>query len=296
MKILLLGVFDFGSTDVGKKLALERLGHRVVAHPYRSVPVEEVFPQGEPFDLVLLSKGTPLTRAQLAHLASLGRRAHLWWPDPFDNWNEELTAALRTGAWSLSATSRVVLDRILLTVGSEHTLRACVMLEGADCEGPLLEMIPVEPKRALLHFGHLSPRRRDLIERLRAEGIAVRVVECPTFGPALQRLVCQHAAVLGINTSPDLFSNRAQTVLAMGGHLLQEDAPDLLAHFPGTKALHVWRTESDLPALARRVIHAAGQGPVMPRVEHASLLHQAHGWESAMSLAIRFATATGVPA
>lgn len=230
MRILLVGVFSkYGSTDVWKLQALRRLGHRVVPHEYRATPVEEQFPRGQPFDLVFVSKGVPLTAAQFAHLATLAPRRLLWWPDPFENWNDELSAALRSCDWMLAATSKRVIERIVERC-PEFCIETARILEGCDCEGPQpgWQPPPAAIVPALLHFGQMTERRRAIIERIREAGVGVRVLERPTFGPALQREVLRHAAVLGINSSPDLYSNRVQTVLAMGGVMLQENAPGLL--------------------------------------------------------------------
>lgn len=220
LKVLLVGVFSWGSTDLWKKVALERLGHKVVAFPYRERPVEELFPQGEPFDVVFVSKGVPLSAAQFAHLRTLGKYGLLWWPDPFENWPRETHDAAIEGGWWLAGTSDVVLRRIVTNYNVG--LRFSRILEGCDCDGPKPEWTPATIKPALLHFGHLSDRRKAIIERVRAAGVEVDVLEKPVFGAALQREVLSHAAVLSINTSPDLISNRFQTVVAMGGTILQE--------------------------------------------------------------------------
>lgn len=298
MKILLVGVFTYGSTDVWKKLALERLGHRVVCCSYRERPVEEHFATGEPFDLVFVSKGVPLTAAQFAHLATLGKHRLLWWPDPFENWNEHLTAALRTGDWRVSATSEVVRRKIRDAVFADgavlprgYALHNVRILEGCDCEGPRPEWRPANVERSLLHFGSLTPRRVEVIEAVRAASVPVRVLEQPVFGSALQRLVLSHAAVLGINTSPDLYSNRVQTVLAMGGLLLQEDAPGLREDLPimtlrGISA--AWRTTEFLVSLARDAVLVA-DGWQRPGGDAAEVF-ATYRWERVMERALAFAT------
>lgn len=299
MKILLCGVFTYGSTDVWKKLALERLGHRVVCCPYREAPVEEHFPIGEPFDVVFVSKGVPLTAAQLAHLATLGRHRLLWWPDPFENWNEHLTAALRTGAWYVSATSEAVLRKIRGAVFTDDaplppgfTLHNGRILEGCDCEGPRPSWAPERVEPALLHFGSMTPRRAEIIDALRAQGVPVTVLERPAFGPSLQTAVLSHAAVLGINTSPDLYSNRVQTVLAMGGTILQEDAPDLALDLEGVLCpagpLVSWRLASEIRPAFDRLLAACRDPAIDDSVARCVL--DDFGWVRAMERALDFAT------
>lgn len=301
MKILLVGVFTYGSTDVWKKLALERLGHRVVCCSYRERPVEEHFATGEPFDLVFVSKGVPLTAAQFAHLATLGQRRLLWWPDPFENWNEHLTAALRTGDWRVSATSEVVRRKIRDAVFADgavlprgYELHNVRILEGCDCEGPRPEWRPANIEPSLLHFGSLTPRRVEVIEAVRAAGVPVRVLEQPVFGSALQRLVLSHAAVLGINTSPDLYSNRVQTVLAMGGVILQEmasepqfDADTLPGMMLTPGPVGFFDTKEGLLVFARRRVEhpeSFRDAEVAPRV------FERFRWERVMERALAFAT------
>lgn len=301
MKILLVGAFQFGSTDCWKKLALERLGHRVVPWPYRERSVRECFVQGDPFDLVFVSKGVPMSADDFAHLATLGRARLLWWPDPFENWGAAQTEALRTGAWSVSATSSVVLDRILGAVlprtAPERALdydtdpltfvRRTRILEGCDCEGPRPEWMPSRVEPALLHFGSMTPRREAVIARLRDAGVSVRVLERPLYGAALQREVLKHAAVLGINTSPDLYSNRVQTVLAMGGVILQEDAPELRQDFATCAGLFRWVSHEDLLDHSRFLIE---HGKWAASVDDARcLVFDRFRWERVMSRAIDFA-------
>lgn len=291
MKILLVGAFGWGSTDCWKKLALERSGHRVVPWPYRERTVRECFAQGEPFDLVFVSKGVPLTEGDFTHLATLGTRRLLWWPDPFENWDDAHTAALRTGAWSLSATSEVVLRKILATqhdVTSPQAstclpFRSARILEGCDCEGPKWYWKPERVERSLLHFGAMTPRREAVIERVRSAGIEVRVLEHPLYGAALQREVLRHAAVLGINSSPDLYSNRVQTVLAMGGVMLQEVAPDVGLDFGRSFDGLLWVDET-LPDAARVILSDRfTRGDVSPTV------FQKFRWERVMERAVAFA-------
>lgn len=291
MKILLVGAFGWGSTDCWKKLALERSGHRVVPWPYRERTVRECFAQGEPFDLVFVSKGVPLTEGDFTHLATLGTRRLLWWPDPFENWDDAHTAALRTGAWSLSATSEVVLRKILATqhdVTSPQAstclpFRSARILEGCDREGPKWYWNPERVERSLLHFGAMTPRREAVIERVRSAGIEVRVLEQPLYGAALQREVLRHAAVLGINSSPDLYSNRVQTVLAMGGVMLQESAPWLVEDFDGSFRGLVWR-DTDLVERARAIVSER----FVSMGEPLEIFHKFR-WERVMERAVAFA-------
>lgn len=291
MKILLLGVFTPGSTDNWKVVALRRLGHRVVTHPYRDIPVTELYPQREPFDVVFVSKGVPLTATQFAHLATLGRHRLLWWPDPFENWNERLTAALRTGAWRCAATSHVVRTKICEAVETPETpstFTTSRILEGCDCEGPRPEWAPAHVEPSLLHFGSLTPRRVEVIERVRAAGVPVRVVEQPVYGAPLQRLVLAHAAVLGINTSPDLYSNRVQTVLAMGGVIVQEDAPGLSDEFPFiANECVAWRDEAELVQHAQAAVDARHRAPASHGF--AGRVFDLFKWERVMERAIEFA-------
>lgn len=309
MKILLVGVFTHGSTDCWKKLALERLGHRVVCAPYRDRNVEEHFRIGVPFDVVFVSKGVPLTRAQLTHLATLGMHRLLWWPDPFENWNAELTAALASGAWRLAATSQRVIERI--AESSTTAYLQMRILEGCDCEGPRPEWVPevIEPR--LLHFGALTPRRLDLIEKVRAAGVEVDVLERPTYGAQLQKAVLSHAAVLGINSSPDLYSNRVQTVLAMGGVLLQEEGVDSVNGLPcpldltpatdtidrsvridaDYSPIALWRSVERIIGLAQDAI---ADGRRRRNGALAVAFHSGFRWECVMQRALAFATYGGV--
>jgi hypothetical protein len=289
MKILLVGVFTYGSTDVWKKLALERLGHRVVCAPYRDRSVREHFATGEPFDVVFVSKGVPLSADDFAHLATLGRARLLWWPDPFENWDEAHTAALATGQWRLSVTSRVVAEKIAtLSTTAYAWLR---ILEGCDCEGPRPSWRPETIEPALLHFGAMSTRRAEIVERVRAAGVRVDVLEKPLYGAQLQREVLRYAAVLGINSSPDLYSNRVQTVLAMGGTILQERAPDLEDDFRST-SLFVWHDHHDArdtfgADIARWISHL----PYALRDDVAVRVFESHRWERVMERALEFACA-----
>ena len=291
MKILLVGVFSMGSTDNWKLLALRRLGHTVVTCPYRETPGREHFPTGEPFDLVLVSKGTPLSAEDFAHLATLGRHRLLWWPDPFENWDDAHTAALRTGDWSYAATSHAVLRKIEHAlsdaphVGEPVTVRSARILEGCDCDGPHPEWAPDRIEPALLHFGATTPRRAEVIGRLRVAGIRVDHLPRPLFGANLQREVLRYAAVLGVNSSPDLYSNRVQTVLAMGGVMLQEDAPGIVEDFGGVFAGFIW-TDDNLVEWARFV---TSPGVRIGR-NLAARFYDRYRWERVMERAVAFGT------
>lgn len=289
MKILLCGVFTPSSTDSWKARALSRLGHRVTLFPYRERDWRELFPIGEPWDLVFVSKGVPLPAEAFARLAEISKARLLWWPDPFENWTEDLTEAVRSG-WPLSTTSSMVFGRILkerLKAGPHGGYRR--ILEGCDCEGPRPEWAPATVKPALLHFGHLSERRVQVIERLRAAGIQVDHLDQPLYGAALQRKVLEYAAVLGVNTSPDLYSNRVQTVLAMGGLAFQEDAPGLDEDFGCEREVTQLVTWSDGPLLETlaREVCARPRGVDFSRLAALTFAH--HRWERAMQRALDFA-------
>lgn len=286
MKILLLGVFSRGSTDVWKVKALRQAGHRVFPFPYRDRPWQELEPLGEPWDLVLVSKGVPLGDGAWDRLVEIGRRVLLFWPDPYQQWTADLTGAMRAHpSVLLAGTSAAVLDRIADDVGSGVRERSARILEGADCEGPMPRLWTGPVERALLHFGHLSERRRDVIGRLRAGGVPVTHLEFPLFGADLQRAVLAHAAVLGVNSSPDLYSNRVQTVLAMGGVMLQEEAPGLatdLAPFRGL-SYATW-TDPLLVETARGMLTAERAS-----VEAVAAFHDAHGWRRWAESVVLFA-------
>lgn len=297
MKVLLVGVFSHGSTDCWKKLALERLGHRVVCAPYRDRSVRENFPIGVPFDLVFVSKGVPLSVEEFAHLATLGKHRLLWWPDPFENWDEAHTEALATGAWSLAATSSVVLSKIMeaacrFVAGKPENgmaVRTARILEGCDCDGPKPEWRPPTIEPALLHFGHLSERRASVIAQLRAAGVTVNHLERPLFGSALQKQVLRHAAVLGINSSPDLYSNRVQTVLAMGGVIVQEEASGLVEDFPFlTNECCSWIDTEELLRHTSAAIDAARKFQGVSH-DYARRCFDRYRWERVMERAIEFA-------
>lgn len=271
MKILLCGVFGLGSTDTHKLTALRRAGHRVVPHPYRDRDVREIAAQGQPFDLVLVSKGVPLSEEQWRHLATLGRAHVLYWPDPIANWTAECHAAVFDLHFQLVGTSRPVMEKICeLDNVTGYGVR---VLEGADCTGFIPPEFP-EPKRALLHFGHMSERRAEVIDGLRSEGIEVTHLDQPHFGKRLQDQVLAHAAVLGINSSPDLMSNRVQTVLAMGGMLLQEAASDGPRGLDDWPTFKTWTTPGFLALLA----HDAMERP-RRSTEHAVAAYVKFSWD-----------------
>lgn len=299
MKILLVGVFSYGSTDNWKLLALRRLGHTVVTCPYRETPGREHFPIGEPFDLVLVSKGTPLSAEDFTHLATLGRHRLLWWPDPFENWDDAHTAAMRTGDWRCAATSHVVLRKIEHAlsdaphVGEPVTVRSARILEGCDCDGPHPEWVPATIEPALLHFGAPTPRRAEVIGRLRAAGIRVDHLPRPLFGANLQREVLRYAAVLGVNSSPDLYSNRVQTVLAMGGVMLQEDAPRLSNDLRAADTMGLWTWEEGAPIGPHGLIDGAEfviEQRANLRRHGAAQVFDRYRWERVMERAVAFGT------
>lgn len=288
MKILLLGVFAHGSTDVWKATALRRAGHRVFPFPYRERDWRELFPLGETWDLVIVSKGVPLPPEAFVRLTEISKARLLWWPDPLEQWNEALTCAIRPvrEAWSLAATSRVVLSRIRDAVGSGLACKR--ILEGADCEGPMPGLWTGRVEPALLHFGHLSERRKEVIARLTAAGAPVHHLDRPLFGAELQREVLRHAAVLGINSSPDLYSNRVQTVLAMGGVMVQEDAPDLVADLSGHSGL-TWFVANDDPTLISMARQAVENRNVRSAPVVIDAYHRAHSWSRWAERVIEFA-------
>lgn len=271
MKILLLGVFARGSTDNWKVSALRAAGHRVFPWPYRERPWGELATLGEPWDLVIVSKGVPLGADGWARLVSVARRVVLFWPDPFENWTEDLSGALRAHpSIQLAATSSVVLERIKSVTG----VTGRRVLEGADTLGPAPRLWPGPIEPALLHFGHLSERRASIIDRLRTAGIPVTHLERPLFGADLQRAVLAHAAVLGVNTSPDLYSNRVQTVLAMGGVMLQEEAPGLDRDLAGVPGLaYATFVEPLVVEAARGVLKMERPAEVA-----VAAFHQRHSW------------------
>ena len=107
MRILLVGVFTPGSTNLYIRDALRSIGHDVTEFAYRDHAGPIVgFPLAQ-HDLVWVCKGSPLGRAEWRYLAQFGRHRLLWWMDPFENWTENHTYAVSVLGFRFTATGQV---------------------------------------------------------------------------------------------------------------------------------------------------------------------------------------------
>ena len=83
MKILFIGVFTEGSTNISQKECLIRLGHDVDEFSYRSIfNFNIVLQEVKNYDIILIAKGNGISQYTMNKLKENNGKIILWWPDP----------------------------------------------------------------------------------------------------------------------------------------------------------------------------------------------------------------------
>lgn len=230
MKIALLGIHKEWASSNLMATALERLGHEVDYIHYRRA--EEIFALEPGYDMAITCKGSPLmSREGYRHVHKVAQHKVLFWMDTFNNWRAESTFAVKDLGWSWTCTGSIVKQRIEQATGSQKGLR---LPQGhlASTEWGCSETAPDNQLyNAPLFFGSVNGRRKKTLDALQKAGICVHRPKRYLYGAELQAEVLRHPVVLGLNSTDDVISVRAQTVLAMGGALLQEMLPDFRLDF-----------------------------------------------------------------
>ena len=279
---------------------LEQGGHQVAHIDMRNANCLSDLEEFEP-ELTIVCKGTPhFNKDQFTKVNRISKgRVHLFWMDTFHNWRPENSYAVKDLQWPWSVTGSMVKERIEHTT---HSLRGCVIPQGPyfHTDNSFIQVPPCRtdskiPERGkyLLFFGSNSMPRKAVFHAIR--DIPVRRLEL-TWGGDLQEEILKAAAVLSINNTDDVISVRLQTVLAMGGVVIQQWQRDLDRHFgdlpPAPDGLQnplfSWKTIDQL----RTVIQLALRGPPVwrgPAAGYADFVRRKFNWELIMTRAIEHA-------
>lgn len=91
MKILFIGVFTEGSTNISQRDCLTKLGHNVEEFSYRSINnFNIVLQEKSGYDIILIAKGNGISKYTMKTLKQNNKKIVYWFPDPAQTFTMEM--------------------------------------------------------------------------------------------------------------------------------------------------------------------------------------------------------------
>ena len=253
MKILFVGVFGIGSTNVSQAEAFERLGHKVIRYDYRQLLKmtfgnvadrdrnlrEEIWNKRP--DLTVFSKCNQMDVSCVEAANKVGVSC-LWYMDPKNsNFTEELIRKIKAATFSCFAHLMVVGEALLVSPDS----RCYFVPEGYDEKVDF----PVDAPGQIFDvsfIGNTDLRRAELCK------LAGALVLFTSFGRQHAEVVSRSKINLNLTYGDECGpSDRVYKILAAGGFLLTESWVGMEELFKDGQHLVVFRGPADLKAKVR---------------------------------------------
>jgi len=213
MKILFVGVFTEGSTNISQYNSLTTLGHAVDEFPYRSIPNCNVHLETHSgYDVVLIAKGTGITTNTIKQLKRYNGKIVYWFPDPAISFTSEMID--KTAISDIAFFDKLGTLDIAKTV-NENSHYIC---EGYDSKVDIMH--DVEKEYDVSFIGNVYGNRASVLEHL----TGVNDVKVISSAYGVQHAIEVGKSKINLNICTDgCASDRIYKSLAAGGFILTDD-------------------------------------------------------------------------
>ena len=210
MKILFVGVFTKGSTNISQRDCLRKLGHEVDEFSYRLINnFNIVLQEIKDYDIVLISKGNGISQYTMKQLKKNNKKIVYWFMDPRLTYTSEM--AMKT-----QFSDTAYFDKIkTLNVAKRFNSKSKYVCEGYDESIDCLQN--VEKEYDVSFIGNVYGNRKSMLKRLSG-------VEIITSAYGLEHSIEVGKSKINLNICTDnCASDRVYKVLAAGGFLLSDE-------------------------------------------------------------------------
>ena len=210
MKILFIGVFTEGSTNISQRDCLRSLGHVVHEFPYRSISNFNIELQKiKDYDIILLSKGNGVSQYTMKKLKENNKKIIFWFPDPAQTFTMEMAMKTMLSDVAFFDKKNSLEKAILVNKQCKY------VCEGYDESVDFVQNVKKEYDISFI--GNVYGNRSTVLERLNN----VKIISS-AYG--LQHSIEVGKSRINLNICTDnCASDRVYKILAAGGFLLTDD-------------------------------------------------------------------------
>ena len=210
MKILFVGVFTEGSTNISQRDCLIKLGHNVEEFSYRSINnFNIVLQEKSGYDIILIAKGNGISKYTMKTLKQNNKKIVYWFPDPAQTFTMEM-------AEKTMLSDVAFFDKKNSLEKAKLVNKDCrYVCEGYDESADIVQN--VKKQYDISFIGNIYGKRSSVLDRLEN----VKIISS-AYG--LQHSIEVGKTKINLNICTDnCASDRIYKVLAAGGFLLTDD-------------------------------------------------------------------------
>lgn len=210
MKILFIGVFTEGSTNISQRDCLTKLGHNVEEFSYRSINnFNIVLQEKSGYDIILIAKGNGISKYTMKTLKQNNKKIVYWFPDPAQTFTMEMAEKTMLSDVAFFDKKNSLEKALLVNKNSKY------VCEGYDESADVVQN--VKKQYDISFIGNMYGNRSAVIERLND----VKIISS-AYG--LQHSIEVGKSKINLNICTDnCASDRVYKILAAGGFLLTDD-------------------------------------------------------------------------
>jgi len=210
MKILFIGVFTEGSTNISQKECLIKLGHDVDEFPYRSINNFNIILQEKAgYDIILIAKGNGISKYTMNALKTNNKKIVYWFPDPAQTFTMEMAEKTMMSDVAFFDKKNSLEKAKLINKDCRY------ICEGYDESVDFVQNVKKEYDISFI--GNVYGNRSTVLERLNN----VKIISS-AYG--LQHSIEVGKSRINLNICTDsCASDRVYKILAAGGFLLTDD-------------------------------------------------------------------------
>ena len=210
MKILFIGVFTKGSTNISQKECLIKSGHDVEEFPYRSINNFNIVLQEKAgYDIILIAKGNGISKYTMNQLKQNNKKIIYWFPDPAQTFTMEMAEKTMLSDIAFFDKKNSLEKAMLVNKQCKY------ICEGYDESVDFVQNVKKEYDISFI--GNVYGNRSTVLERLNN----VKIISS-AYG--LQHSIEVGKSRINLNICTDnCASDRVYKILAAGGFLLTDD-------------------------------------------------------------------------
>ena len=210
MKILFIGVFTEGSTNISQRDCLTKLWHNVEEFSYRSINnFNIVLQEKSGYDIILIAKGNGISKYTMKTLKQNNKKIVYWFPDPAQTFTMEMAEKTMLSDVAFFDKKNSLEKALLVNKNSKY------VCEGYDESADVVKN--VKKQYDISFIGNMYGNRSAVIERLND----VKIISS-AYG--LQHSIEVGKSKINLNICTDnCASDRVYKILAAGGFLLTDD-------------------------------------------------------------------------